>query len=63
MLTFDFELFVQFMATQNTNSFPKFTVNLKQKQFLQLANSDVTSFISDNFPDRSTIMKAKKTMI
>ena len=33
----------------NHHSFPKFTVNLKPKQFLQLANSDVTSFISDNF--------------
>ena len=54
------------------SGFPlKFTVNLKAKcpfkflSFLELTNSaaEVRDFISDNFPDRSTIMMAKNSDI
>ena len=52
------------MLTLDLSGFPlKFTVNWKPKEF-QISpistNSDVTSFIPDNFPDRSTIMTDKK---
>lgn len=55
VLTLDFKLLVQFIATQNTMVFlrsSQWTWNqnsFKFPAFLQLANSDVIGFISDNF--------------
>ena len=60
------------VQTLDLSGFPvKFTMNLKAKypfiflSFLELTNSaaEVINFISDNFPDRSTIMMAKNSDI